>query len=157
MSSGFKAAFLLIITIGVPAQAQGLDDKTPHARDAAPNMPRTQDTIPDRMRMDDPATTGSNGGAESSPRQAWLEGRGPKVAREARVVDAPPIVRQPTLKHSMIKLRVDAVRLRKHRGVLRRSTLTIPTRRLLCPAYSGRARRAASDWVTEAKLLQILV
>ena len=63
MSSGFKAAFLLIITIGVPAQAQGLD-KTPHARDAAPNMPRTQDTIPDRMRMDDPATTGTTGGGK---------------------------------------------------------------------------------------------
>ena len=59
MSPGFKTALLLIMTFGAPALAQGLDDKALHARDAAPNMPRTQDTVPDRMRMDDPATTGS--------------------------------------------------------------------------------------------------
>jgi hypothetical protein len=59
MSPGFKTALLLIMIFGAPALAQGLDDKALHARDAAPNMPRTQDTIPDRVRTGDPTTTGS--------------------------------------------------------------------------------------------------
>ena len=83
MSSGFKAAFLLIITIGVPAQAQGLD-KTPHARDAAPNMPRTQDTIPDRMRMDDPATTGTTGVRKAPRDRPGLRDEGPRPYERTR-------------------------------------------------------------------------
>ena len=59
MSPGFKIALLLIVSLDTSASAQGLDNKTLHITDEAPNMPRTQDTIPDRVRTGDPTTTGS--------------------------------------------------------------------------------------------------
>lgn len=59
MSSGFKIACLLIVMIGAPVPGHSLDDPSSHPRDAAPNMPRTQDTIPDKMQRGDPDTTGS--------------------------------------------------------------------------------------------------
>ena len=84
MSSGFKTAFLLIISIGAPMQAQGLDEKTPNVRDAAPNMPRTQDTIPDRMRMDDPATTGTTGVRKAPRDRPGLRDEGPRSYERTR-------------------------------------------------------------------------
>lgn len=59
MSSGFRIALLLIGIVGVSTPVQSLDGKPLHARDAAPNMPRVRDTIPERMPISDPVTTGS--------------------------------------------------------------------------------------------------
>jgi len=84
MSSWFKITCLLIVMIGVPVPGQSSDDTSSHSRDAAPNMPRTQDTIPDKMQRGDPDTTGSTRGPSLPRREPNSRDEEPSSYRRAR-------------------------------------------------------------------------
>ena len=60
MPRNLLAAIFLMLCFGLPALAQTLESKLAKAQEMASYIPNTHEPLPERIRVRDPATTGSS-------------------------------------------------------------------------------------------------
>jgi hypothetical protein len=59
MPRNLLAAIFLMLCFGLPTFSQALESKSGHAQEVASYIPNAHEPLPERIRVRDPATTGS--------------------------------------------------------------------------------------------------